>query len=166
MPYKDKEVQRLYDQKKYQRNREKILQRAKQYASTHKEHIAEYQKEYEEKNREELNAYVRKWHKTKQTEESKEKQREARRQWMKRNKEKKIRQNRLYRLRHEERYVAHFLLNDALSRGYLIKPKTCSKCGAGGRIHGHHADYLKPLEVVWLCHSCHLKAHDGRFGNS
>jgi hypothetical protein len=41
----------------------------------------------------------------------------------------------------------------------LIKPKNCSKCGKTGRIHGHHNDYKKPLEIEWLCVQCHESYH-------
>lgn len=34
----------------------------------------------------------------------------------------------------------------------------CSKCGSL-EAEKHHDDYTKPLEVVWLCRSCHLELH-------
>lgn len=43
----------------------------------------------------------------------------------------------------------------ALDTGDLVKPGTCSGCGADGRITAHHADYEKPLDVVWVCPKCH-----------
>ena len=45
-------------------------------------------------------------------------------------------------------------------RGYIIKPKTCSICKRETRILGHHEDYSKPYEVVWLCYSCHKLKHN------
>ena len=57
-------------------------------------------------------------------------------------------------------YDAHTTLNNAVRDGDVTKPKKCSKCGKGGRINGHHADYSKPLDVDWVCDSCHQKEHN------
>lgn len=43
----------------------------------------------------------------------------------------------------------------AVKRGILIRPTTCEVCGREGKIQGAHADYSKPLDVRWLCRSCH-----------
>lgn len=51
---------------------------------------------------------------------------------------------------------AHNLVNSAVRFGRLAKPDWCRLCWTqGGKIEGHHEDYSKPLEVVWLCRSCH-----------
>jgi hypothetical protein len=55
--------------------------------------------------------------------------------------------------------IARQLLGRAVKKGQIIKPKNCSKCGLEGRIHGHHPDYTKPLEVIWLCTLCHGAIH-------
>lgn|SRR5215471_5228974 len=39
-----------------------------------------------------------------------------------------------------------------------LMPKPCSKCNAA-KADAHHIDYSKPLEVDWLCRSCHRQAH-------
>lgn len=47
----------------------------------------------------------------------------------------------------------------ALKSGELVRPKSCERCGGGKRIAAHHDDYSKPLQVQWLCSSCHGKRH-------
>ena len=46
----------------------------------------------------------------------------------------------------------------ALLRGDLIK-KPCEVCGTDEKIHAHHCDYSKPLDVMWLCQTHHLEWH-------
>lgn len=52
---------------------------------------------------------------------------------------------------------AHDIVYQARRKGLLV-PKPCERCGAA-RVEGHHEDYDKPLEVVWLCRKCHTKRH-------
>lgn len=48
----------------------------------------------------------------------------------------------------------------AVKTGKLIKPDICTHCKKyAKRIEGHHMDYSKPLEVIWLCSKCHTKIH-------
>jgi len=59
-----------------------------------------------------------------------------------------------------EKYTAQYQLNNAIKLGKVERPGVCSLCGkASDRIHGHHPDYSKPLEVIWLCESCHKVVH-------
>lgn len=61
-----------------------------------------------------------------------------------------------------KRANAYRLVSRALRRGELIRPSICSRChGEGGRwkIHAHHEDYDRPLEVRWLCQPCHFARH-------
>jgi hypothetical protein len=45
----------------------------------------------------------------------------------------------------------------ATGRGYL-ESQSCIICG-DLISEGHHEDYNKPLEVIWLCHSHHMGLH-------
>ena len=44
----------------------------------------------------------------------------------------------------------------------LIKKTNCVKCGSDRRVESHHADYSKPMEVVFLCFNCHRIHHANR----
>lgn len=39
-----------------------------------------------------------------------------------------------------------------------IPCEDCRKIGLD--LHGHHPDYRKPDEVIWLCFECHIKEHE------
>lgn len=70
---------------------------------------------------------------------------------------------RLYRWRkvNPEKEAAHRAVAEAIRLGQLVRAKTCTECGSDKQIEGHHVDYSKPLEVIWLCHRCHRKV-EGR----
>ncbi len=53
-------------------------------------------------------------------------------------------------------------VHTALRNGTITKRDACQMCGTGGSLEMHHADYdAPPLDVIWLCRSCHVMA-DGR----
>lgn len=74
-----------------------------------------------------------------------------------------------WRARNPEKDAAHRAVENfvkALSRRGLSKPD-CQGCGiteaaaktAGKTIQAHHTDYAKPLDVTWVCGSCHISDH-------
>lgn len=54
-----------------------------------------------------------------------------------------------------------YVIAKAIKDGLITRPKKCSQCGHTGKINGHHEDYDKPLELVWLCNRCHIRLHYG-----
>lgn len=47
----------------------------------------------------------------------------------------------------------------AIREGVLVRPSICSACGVECKPDGHHHDYSKPLDVIWLCRPCHYSAN-------
>ena len=61
------------------------------------------------------------------------------------------------RANNPEKYKAKSAVSNAVRDGRLEK-KSCELCG-DPRAQAHHWDYSKPLDVQWLCRSCHLMVH-------
>jgi cytidylate kinase len=64
-----------------------------------------------------------------------------------------------YRAKYSIKNNAYCKVNRAVRSGRLKKAELCSICGQKGLIMGHHHDYMKPLDVIWVCMECHLKIH-------
>ncbi len=57
-----------------------------------------------------------------------------------------------------EKTAARRAVKQALRSGRMVR-QPCERCGKTGRIHAHHEDYSKPLDVRWLCPIHHAEAH-------
>jgi len=57
-----------------------------------------------------------------------------------------------------EKFRARNAVNNAVRDGKIEK-SPCFFCGSRENLHAHHEDYSHPLDVVWLCASCHGKLH-------
>lgn len=65
-----------------------------------------------------------------------------------------------YREKNPEKAKAHSIINNAIRDGKLKRPDRCSMCGVMDvPIEAHHSDYSKPLDVIWVCKSCHWEIH-------
>lgn len=72
-----------------------------------------------------------------------------------------------HRRRHPERAYAQGVLSGAIQSG-RITPQPCRwpNCGSTEKIEGHHPQYDRPFEIVWLCHDHHKAADacNGKLG--
>jgi len=64
-----------------------------------------------------------------------------------------------YHKRYPMKYAAQIITRNYVRDGKLIPATSCSVCSGTKKIEGHHDDYTKPLEVRWLCESCHKDWH-------
>jgi len=64
-----------------------------------------------------------------------------------------------HRLKFPEKRKAGIIVMNALKSGEIIRPDSCSICNKKCIPEGHHDDYSKPLEVVWMCKNCHTAIH-------
>ena len=83
--------------------------------------------------------------------------------WAKNNKDKIAASTSRYRSKYKHKAIAHGRTNYAVSAGKITK-KPCALCG-NEKVQAHHEDYNKPLEVIWLCPSCHAKLHKYKRAN-
>ena len=61
------------------------------------------------------------------------------------------------KMRYPDRVAARTAVHNAVRDGRL-KREPCKVCGSR-RVQGHHEDYSKPLDVVWLCFRHHMETH-------
>jgi len=62
-----------------------------------------------------------------------------------------------YRKKYPNKYKAVNIVNNAIRDGKLFR-EPCEICGSDNTV-GHHDDYLKPLNIRWLCQSHHKQWH-------
>ena len=125
------------------------------------------QKKYYKKNDGRIKRYIEEWKKRnpdkvkKYKENHAEKQAEYYRNWYKTNGRKRAKDYKeyasLWREKNSKAYRAQLLAKQAVKWGFLKKSKRCEACKKERKIISHHKDYSKPLEVTWLCYSCHAK---------
>jgi hypothetical protein len=53
-------------------------------------------------------------------------------------------------------------VGQAVAAGRIVKPDRCEDCLSetpSALLHGHHEDYTRRLDVIWLCAECHVARH-------
>jgi hypothetical protein len=119
---------------------------------SNKELVAAYNKAYRIANREKLRAYEK-------IRSNLPKNVSARAAYQKSRPPAVVRLGNLAKFRYPTQRKAVWTLNNAIKDRRIIRPETCSRCNKTARIEGHHPDYSKALEVVWLCRPCHVEEH-------
>lgn len=104
---------------------------------------AEYYREYDKKRFKEDPRVSERHKKYQQTESGKAATFKAKKKWQEQNPVKR---------------AVHVITGNAVRKGLLTKG-ACEVCGSKTRIHAHHDDYSKPLEVRWLCAHHHTEWH-------
>jgi hypothetical protein len=61
------------------------------------------------------------------------------------------------RTRRPDKYAAQLMAKAAVESGFLRR-LPCAVCG-DERTDGHHENYSKPLDLVWLCRTHHMRRH-------
>lgn len=86
-----------------------------------------------------------------------EKEREARKRYYEKNKAKYFGYVKKYKAKYPDKERAKKMVSNALRDGKLERG-ACVVCGQK-KTEGHHPDYSKPLEVIWLCVKHHRERH-------
>jgi len=145
---------REYAKREYDKDPEKYRERHKKWIENNLDKYKESDKKSSKKSYEK--------HKDQRLEYNKlyrevyaEEKRKADNSWRLKNPD-KVKEN---RRRYPEKNKARHLLRSAIRKGEIVRPTICSRCKEEGYIEGHHFDYNKPLDVIWLCKKCHAKEH-------
>lgn len=64
-----------------------------------------------------------------------------------------------HRKAYPKRAKAKSMISHAIRDGNIVRPNNCEACGKTGTPQGHHCDYNKPMDVMWLCIKCHRQWH-------
>lgn len=142
-----------YQKRYYKKYREAILKKKKVYFLKNREKVRFLQKKWRDNNPDKLKLY---------REKNKEKQAIYYKKWYEQNGRKRsvkqIQQIHKWSKNHPIEVKARNLLGSAIRSRKIKKPKDCSICKKNKKhIIGHHTDYNKPLDVKWVCSSCHKK---------
>lgn len=145
MPYADQEKAKEFQRRYYLEHREKKIKEASQYYLNNREKRDEQNKKWINNNIDKVREYRKNYYAIyNKTRKGKKLIKESALKW---------------KLNNPDKTRCHYKIKHALKMGYIIKPKSCTECGAITKLHGHHSDYSKPLAVEWLCPICHKQKH-------
>ena len=115
-----------------------------------------YEKKYYEKHRDKILKYSKKYNMKHCKERRKKHQK-----YNEKHRDELNKKYKEYKIKNPEKVKARRDLSNAIRDKKIIKPDKCSKCdGNFYKIEGHHEDYNKPFDIIWLCKSCHKEIHN------
>lgn len=138
-----------------EKNREKINESAKQYYYKNRKKKLEKRAEYRKKNKSKIS--LKEALKRMSDKDRFEKNRQRHYEWSKENRKKLNDYQKQWYQKNKEKRRAHVILNRAIKSGKIMRPNSCSQCNVECKPDGHHEDYNKPLEVIWICRKCHSR---------
>jgi len=147
-----------WTRKYYIKNREKLLEENRRWVKTKegKACKSKYQKEWRKKNPERAKEMDRKKRIRRRTNSALY----ARERYLKIKdnpdfKNKRNERTLVYYYKNKEKASARGQVSKALRSNKIKKPDLCQLCYEKRKLHAHHEDYKKPLEVLWICEHCH-----------
>ena len=156
MPYKDLEKRRKQNRAYRKAHLEQLAEYLRQWRAEHPRKNAEYVLRYHRAHTEQAAERARRY-RAANTEKRAERQRRYRAEHPEMAAE-STRRWKQWKQSHPEQVAAHKAVECAIRDG-LLTWQPCRVCGRGSTVHGHHEDYSKPLEVVWLCRKHHMARH-------
>ena len=114
------------------------------------EEYNKWYREYRKKNAAHKRAIVRKSSARPEYVESRKRYMEV---WLKNNHDKVLANRRKHRIKWRARWMFKYYVKTG-----KIKRMPCEFCG-NPKSQGHHTDYSKPTQVIWLCRKHHSAAH-------
>lgn len=138
---KNPEKYKEHSRSTYQRYCEKYKEKQRRYNENNREKINEKRRQYYLKNREEINFKERIFLSTCTG-------KKESREYYHKTKEK-----------FDIKIKARNKLRYAVKVKKILKPEKCEMCFEKRKLHGHHEDYSKPIEVIWVCNFCHAQIH-------
>jgi hypothetical protein len=91
---------------------------------------------------------------------NREKIREDDKKFYEENTDKRCQYQKNHKSENAYKWECYKVYNKAINNGELVRSKKCQICSSKkGKMDGHHHDYSKPLDVIWVCKECHMLIH-------
>lgn len=150
-----KHAQREKNKKYREKNRKYLNEKSKEYYHKNRDLVLKKSEKYREKNKQKIS--IRQALARVLDTDRFQKNRERHFGWAKNNREKLNEYQREWYQKNKEKRRAHVILSRAIKSGKIVRPMSCSECKKKCKPDGHHIDYSKPLDVIWICRTCHSR---------